>query len=93
MEQSKGRVINEWDILDENLHRQEAAMPFSQFVARHVSTPALLLSYTAHQSVLSIMLLFLSEEHRLRQTPMHQSPYQVCLLFRAHHPAVGAAEV
>lgn len=51
MEQSKGRVINEWDILDENLHRQEAAMPFSQFVARHVSTPALLLSYTAHQLV------------------------------------------
>ena len=34
MEQSKGRIINEWDILDENLHRQEAAMPFSQFVSR-----------------------------------------------------------
>ena len=34
MQQSKGRIINEWDILDENLHRQEAAMPFSQFVSR-----------------------------------------------------------
>ena len=34
MEQSKGRIINEWDVLDESLHRQEAAMPFSQFASR-----------------------------------------------------------
>ena len=34
MEQSKGLIVNEWDILDENLHRQEAAMPFRQFVSR-----------------------------------------------------------
>ena len=60
MEQSKGRIINEWDILDENLHRQEAAMPFSQFVARHVSTPSLLLSYTAHQLVSCLHAFFFS---------------------------------
>ena len=37
MEQSKGRIVNEWDILDEMLHRQEAAMPFSQFASRLVA--------------------------------------------------------
>ena len=42
MEQSKGRVINEWDMLDEILHRQEAAMPFSQFASRCSSTHLLL---------------------------------------------------
>jgi hypothetical protein len=85
MEQSKGRIINEWDILDENLHRQEAAMPFSQFVARHVSPS--LLQYS------SPVAFQLSRKHRLRQTPMHQSYCQGCLPFRAHHPAAGAAEV
>lgn len=42
MEQSKGRVINEWDMLDEILHRQEAAMPFSQFASRSSSIHLLL---------------------------------------------------
>lgn len=54
MEQSKGRIINEWDILDENLHRQEAAMPFSQFVARHVAPS--LLQFSSPVGFLSVML-------------------------------------
>jgi hypothetical protein len=75
MEQSKGRIINEWDILDENLHRQEAAMPFSRFVARSAPKLPWMLPRAAYKiSFLSIIVSpQLSAKHRLQYTPVHQS--------------------